>query len=175
MDLLLLPGNGKAGGEWLPRVEQALAGSFDLTRMLGYRHWSTGESEIDLDHEVSQAAEKAMDLGRYGVFAKSAGTMVTALATASGKLTPEWCLFAGLPLVMINNHGLPAKSWLEATHFPITIVQNDSDPYGSYEEVNDFLQTLDRPNIEVLEAPGNTHDYTDFNLLKSLADQLVSD
>lgn len=173
MNLLLLPGNGIRNLEWLPRVDQVLAPSFEQTAIITYKHWETGESEIDLEHETTVIAEKARVFEPYAVFAKSAGSMVTMMATANKQLHPKWALFAGLPLVMITDHSLPAREWFNASTMPITIVQNDSDPYGSSQQVHNFVNTLDRRDINVVEASGNSHDYNNLALLKHITDKLI--
>lgn len=172
MNLLLLPGNGKRSLEWIPSVEQALAPSFEQTVVVTYRHWETGKSEIDLEREAARLSEKAKILEPYAVFAKSAGSMVTAVAIANEQLQPKWCLFAGLPLVMINDHQLAANEWLSKATMPIIVVQNDADPYGSFQDVRDYLSRSKQSNITVVEAPGNSHDYDDLALMKRLAKQL---
>ncbi|GAC1391768.1 MAG: hypothetical protein NVSMB46_05430 [Candidatus Saccharimonadales bacterium] len=173
MNLLLLSGNSKRSGEWIKQVQSVLSPTFNEIINHRYTHWDTGEDEINLAHENIKLKEEVRDFEPYAIFAKSAGTILTCMATENRSLNPRWCLFAGLPLAMVHKFQLPAIEWLEATEFPVTIIQHSQDPLGSYSDVQQFIGQLARPNIEVIEVPGTTHDYMEFDLIKSFVDKLL--
>jgi hypothetical protein len=174
MNLILLSGNSKRGGEWLKEVEPVLAPLFDQTYRHAYVHWANDEPEIDLDHETERLTAPAQELTPYMIFAKSAGTILTAKATAKGSLQPTACLFVGFPLVMVKNHHLPVDNWLRTTDFPITVLQHSTDPFGSYQDVKQYFNTTGRSNVTVHELAGDTHDYIEFQTLKDFTEKLVN-
>jgi alpha-beta hydrolase superfamily lysophospholipase len=167
MNLLLLPGNSQKSGEWLHAVEQSLTANFACTRRHDYRHWQTGEREINLSFETTALANIITDYEPYLVFAKSAGTMLALRAISEDILTPKACLFTGMPLVMVAEHSLPVVDWLQKTTIPITILQNEHDPYGSFQHVSELVAAANCPNVTVVQAAGNTHDYNDFATLNA--------
>lgn len=136
MNLLLLPGNNPRHREWLLQVEQELSPLFNRTLRHEYRHWQTGEPEIDLAYESSQLIDKTVDLEPYIIFAKSAGTLLSLQAMEQGILQPTACLFAGIPLPMTEQYGLPLERWLQTVTVPVHIMQNSADPFGSASQID---------------------------------------
>lgn len=173
MNVLLLPGNSKRSGEWLKQVELELAPAFGRTRRHAYAHWEHDEPEIDLDHEVERLATSVQGLKPYVLFAKSAGTILASKAMAIDALQPVACLFVGFPLAMVTNHDLPADEWLRATNMPITVLQHNADPLGSYQEVAQFFSHTGHAHTSVHKLPGDTHDYLEFQTLKDFTVRLT--
>ncbi|HSW80750.1 MAG TPA: alpha/beta family hydrolase [Candidatus Saccharimonadales bacterium] len=173
MNLLLFAGAGRQSEAWLQRVDASLAHQYEKTYRHSYAHWESGAPDIDLDLEIGRLAAITENVSPFMIFAKSAGTMLVSRATALGILRPEACLFTGIPLIMIRDQQLPANRWLQATEFPMTILQHTDDPYGSYEEVKQYIAGTARTNAEVHEIPGDTHDYLEFDLIKSYAASLL--
>ncbi len=172
MNLLLLPGNSKRHKQWITEVERELAPLFSQTYAQNYRHWDTGDSEIDLAREVEQLSTVMENFGPYCVFAKSAGSILASKAAAETTLQPKACLFTGFPLEMVVNHNLPADDWLRATEFPVIILQNEHDPLGSFNDVAAYFKKIERQNVSVHSLPGETHNYLDFAVIKEFAAQL---
>jgi len=83
-------------------------------------------------------------------------------------LKPTSCLFLGLPLKLIQEEQIPLDELLRKLTVPITILQNDKDPVGTYDEVRQFINNLKITNVIILKAKNNTHDYTDFDKIKEL-------
>jgi len=83
-------------------------------------------------------------------------------------LKPTSCLFLGLPLKLIQEEQIPLDELLRKLTVPITILQNDKDPVGTYDEVRQFINDLKITNVIILKAKNNTHDYTDFDKIKEL-------
>ena len=172
MDLLLLSGNGKQGKDWLRKVDESLAPQFNQTYRHDYAHWDNDEPEINLDLEVERLSSLVQNLPPYMVFAKSAGTILASKAASMGVLKPSASLFVGVPLVMIHDHNLPVKKWLDETDFPIIILQHTYDPYGSFKDVGQYIKLLDRRNISIHELPGNTHDYLELQTFQDFTKSL---
>jgi hypothetical protein len=173
MNLLLLPGGSKRNKAWITEIEKTFAPNFNQTHIRSYSHWDTEESEIDLTNEVGRISEELVDFEPYCIFAKSAGTIVACKASAESVLSPKACVFAGFPLAMVINHDLPIDKWLMTTNFPITILQNNNDPLGSYDDVRGYFKNVGRQNVSVHPLPGDTHDYLDFVILNKFTAQLL--
>ncbi len=173
MDLLLLSGNSKRGKDWLKQVDMHLAPQFDQTYRHDYAHWEKDEPEIDLNIESQRLSKLAQNLPPYMIFAKSVGTILTSKNIALGTLRPRACLFIGLPLAMVHSQKLPVKEWLKKADCPIAILQHKSDPLGSYQEVEQYIEAVNRDNITVHELPGNTHDYLEFQIFNNFVRELA--
>jgi predicted alpha/beta-hydrolase family hydrolase len=167
MNLILLPGKSARNQEWLLDVEAALELSFDKTARVSYSHWTREEADpaIDLELEAQKLGKVADSMEPYAIFAKSAGTMVTAKAISEGLIKPKWCLFAGLPIFMISEYKLPADQWIANMDMPATLVQNERDPYGNYDKVSQYVHQLNS-HIRLVSVEGRvTHSYEDYDVL----------
>ncbi len=173
MDLLLLSGNSKRGKDWLKKVDAYLSPQFKKTYRHDYAHWNRGEPEIDLDLELQRLSIITKNLSSYMIFAKSAGTVLASKAVALDTLRPKSCLFVGLPLKMIHGQNLPFKKWLGSVNIPIIILQHTSDPFGSFQEVKQYVKAVNQDNIIVNELPGDSHDYSEFQVFSYFAQKLV--
>jgi hypothetical protein len=174
MNLILLPGNSKRNKTWLETVDTRLQKYFKNTYRQNYSHWDKGEPEIDLSFELKKLNKNTPNLRPYAIFAKSVGTLLALKAIYENKILPSWCLFAGMPLELVKNENIDLEKWFNATTCPIYIIQNDSDPVGNYNDVRRFLNDIDRPDINVIEAPGSTHNYDDIDFLEKLVQELLN-
>jgi hypothetical protein len=164
MKLILLPGKSKNNIEWIVKVENKLSPLFDDTKNIGYAHWENDGPVIDLELELKRLTEKVETNESHMIFAKSAGTVLTLKAIASGVLNPKACLFVGFPLLMVHNQKLPIKDWLAAVKCPVIILQHTGDPIGPYSEVANYFTNLNARNQEIVELIGDSHDYNEFEL-----------
>ncbi|MDB5184729.1 MAG: hypothetical protein JWN38_537 [Candidatus Saccharibacteria bacterium] len=166
MNLLLLGGNSLRNQAWIHQVSDSLAGDFATRTVIDYRHWQTGEPNLDFAHELSQIATAATTLGEYAVFAKSAGSILALEAIQQGILRPNRAVFTGLALPMVGEHPAALEALRTAT-IPITILQNDSDPVASYAEVAAALRDNNITSVELVSLPGDSHDYDDLGVIRS--------
>lgn len=165
MNLVLFSGNSYNNRDYAYDVKLQVEDLFEHVYIQEYRHWKTGNQLIDIEYEEVAAGHKTAELKPYTVFAKSIGTALTLKAIADGVLTPERCVFVGLPITSIAEMQLPLKEWLAKVTVPITVIQNSQDPYGSYADVVRYLKNTD---CIVIENPGDTHDYTDYQQIVQL-------
>jgi hypothetical protein len=159
MNILLLPGASVRNKEWIEELSKAYEPFYDEVRVLHYLHWNNKDLEFDLELEIHRLAKKVEGFIPYVVFAKSAGSVLACAAMANGILKPNMCLFAGLPLVMIQNHNLPLDKWLAESKCNVTFIQNENDPLGLYEDVRYFVNKLSLNSTHVYKLLGDTHDY----------------
>ena len=159
MNILLLPGAGAKNEKWIEEVSRAYEPYYDEVRVLHYLHWNNKDLDFDLEQELNRLAKKVVGLEPYVVFAKSAGCILACAAIAKELIHPKACLFAGLPLAIIQNHNLPIYRWLAESKCGITFMQNENDPLGIYEDVRYFVSKLPKKNTQIYKLPGDTHDY----------------
>ena len=161
MNLIILPGNSPKHERWLMEAASALQPFFDEITTIKYRHWQTGAPEIDEAYEIE--ALRSLDAGSfdYSIMAKSVGTVVATRAISEGILRPRSSLFLGLP---ITNplFGTSLEEYGVQNISPLTIIQNEHDPFGSFVDVSAFIAKLGATEAHLVQAPGNTHDYEDY-------------
>ena len=166
MNVLLLPGNSSRHGEWIENLKLAVSPYFQRTVTQHYRHWQTGVEMADVDYEIGISQEKVRALEPFCIIAKSIGTAIATKGTATGAFKPERLILLGVPINGAVSKDL-LKRWLDEINIPIIIVQNTSDPLGSFAEVK---AAFDRAaeNVSFVELPGETHDYLDFKAIAKM-------
>jgi predicted alpha/beta-hydrolase family hydrolase len=174
MNLLALGGESLRNQAWIHEVGEALQPMFEKVTVHDYAHWASGQSRIDLNHELNAVATAARELGEYIIFAKSAGSILSIKGIAKKDLRPRACLFVGLPLGMVKQLDGQVEGWLKALDVPVIFVQNSDDPHGSFQAVSTFLQEHMRSsNFRLVETPGDTHDYNDLPKVKELISDIM--
>lgn len=174
MNCILLSGNSLKNRDWIYDARQRLAELFDDTYIHDYNHWVTKEPWIDIKYEL-KALENHRVAEPYCIFAKSIGTVLAIQAIEQKIIQPKFALFNGIPLNYINDNYEEFGDLLSKSDVPITIVQNDLDPVGSYEQVSDFISRHchENPLVTLEAGDGNTHDYLDYDLMKKLIKQMM--
>ena len=168
MNILILGGNSPRHQQWVRDMAAALAPHYDEVRALDYRHWQTGETLADIDHEITAAGELVHDWDDYVVVAKSVGTVIATLAHARGALHASRYLLLGIPYDGIAGQTPEFDSALQ-TLTSLAVVQNQFDPYGSADMVRQRLDALGLASLELVEVPAvTTHDYTDTAQMREL-------
>ncbi len=173
MNLLMLSGESIRNKDWIYRVEPVMKPLFDSTFVHEYKHWASGQTNIDLEHELSSLRSEVESLYDYVVFAKSIGTVLTAKAITQGWLEPKKCLFTGAPLGYILPNYPEYAQDLAVSKVPTLIIQNSNDPVGSYQELNAYFDKHEHPNIEIVETAGDTHSYDDLDNLRTRAQNFL--
>ncbi|MGH7157513.1 MAG: hypothetical protein ACREGD_00330 [Candidatus Saccharimonadales bacterium] len=177
MDALVLGGNNPHNKEWVQQLKSALAPLFNTIATHDYAHWASGGSTIDFDHELRAAVAEARSLNDYVIIAKSVGTLLSLRGTASNSLRPSKAIFLGMPLNYIRQQAMEheSESWLKKTTAPMLFIQNAHDPVASASELERYLKIIVSPSlVNLVELPGNTHDYTDFPKLFELVQRFAA-
>lgn len=173
MNLLLLPGNSSNNKDWAYEARDALTSLFDRCVVHEYAHWTSGAAIADIDLEIEALKQTIKGLGDYAVFAKSIGTVIAAKGIFEGVLGPGKCIFAGAPLPLIKDRDYEYTKWLAASGKPVLFIQNSHDPVAGYEELKTYLKSSELIGYELVELPGDTHNYNDFATLKDLVRDFV--
>lgn len=92
---------------------------------------------------------------------------------ADGALQPKAALFCGFPKTFSERVGFAGMdaAWSKVD-YPVTILQNEFDPAGSYEEMDRYVKGIGK-EIEVVKTQGDTHDYEDFVDIKARLEKLL--
>lgn len=173
MDLILLSGNSAHSKEWIESVERELKDIFDSTYIHYYKHWRTGDKNIDLNYEVEKLLEYFKDKKNYIIFAKSAGAVLVLKGISEGKISPKKCMFVGIPRSWCNELGIPFTKWIKNYKTPTYFIQKTKDPYLNSDELKKILEEKDVENFKLIETPGEDHHYENLEELKDLMKELI--
>ena len=165
MNLLILGGNSQRNKEWVHKVDSSVKDLFDKTIVHEYQHWTTGAEMVDFDAELDLIAAEVQNLGKYAIFAKSVGSILSMTLIGRGRLNPSFCVFAGVALKLARESGIEVVELLETLKCPTVIIQNDNDPVGRFEEVRSLVDTGE--GIKLVETSGDDHSYDDLELIRS--------
>ncbi len=170
MNLLLLGGESLKNREWIKTVNDEFKPHFKKTYFQEYSHWQDNTPRINLDVEVEKLKNNLNNFEPMIVFAKSAGSILAIKASAEGIIKPKACLFVGFPVFLASS--LPVDKWLEITSFKITIIQHTQDPAGPYVKTKNYLDNINRANLEIKELDGDTHSYHELEYFKALLQEI---
>lgn len=168
MNVILLPGNSRRNKTWIDTVANNIRDIFDKVVIQEYSHWDSGNQFIDFDTEIEKLVQYAQGNEPFVIFAKSAGAVLALRAIEKKKIEPKALVISGLPLDLIKDNHIPVDHWLHSVSIPITIIQNDQDPVGSYEQLSEFIRPLNNTNIAIVSYPGSTHDYNDLDHIQGI-------
>jgi pimeloyl-ACP methyl ester carboxylesterase len=173
MHLILLSGNGLPNKSWIEQVDPVLTPLFESTKIQNYDHWTNGNPVIDLEAELVKLVTMAQPLDSYSIFAKSIGTVLTAKAVYDHKITPAKCIFLGLPISWSRQYHFDLDTWFTNFPIPTLIIQHNHDPYTPASEVSEFIQAKHFLSVKLVTLPGTTHDYLEFDTIKSLISEFL--
>lgn len=168
MNIILLPGNSPKNKPWVTHVANVLREDFKEIVILDYEHWKSGEPSINFEHEQTKLVRAAAHKRPFVIFAKSVGAIVALRASAENLIQPENIIIAGLPLGLIRKQHISVDSWLHHLQIPITIIQNQHDPVGSFDDIITFIRPINNTNIMVIPHAGTTHDYLDIEHIQAV-------
>jgi len=173
MNFILLSGNSVRAKEWIHNLRDSVVMKFGNTYIHNYKHWDTGEDMINFDVELNSLSEKLNNPSPYIFIAKSAGCILALKSMSKETTKPTACLFLGLPIKFAKLYSTPLSDLLIKTDVPIIIAQNDNDPFGSYDEIENIVKSLGNKNITVKKLDGNTHDYDNFGEISHILSNIV--
>lgn len=162
--LLVLSGNHVRNRDWGEQCVEFFRGDFDMVFYPQYDHWDVEGGRIDIEVELQKVKETVAGTGEsdgWYVFAKSIGSVLALLAIQHGIITPERCVFFGMPLKIAEAEVTKDWSYLSGLVLPVLAFHNDQDPIAAYEFTADIVHKL-APMITLRTLPGDTHDYRDF-------------
>lgn len=175
MNLILLPGNSKSNKEWIDEVRDSLQNLFLSTHVIYYDHWFVDEKkDIDLEVEQRKLVRIAEDLDEYVIFAKSAGSLLAIKSVREGLIHPKKCIFAGHPVNWARYKEFPIEKWIKDFAVPSLFIQKTSDPSFGFFELSNYLHENNVQEFELLEIPGDDHNYEDLELIRREIERFIS-
>ena len=168
MNLIVLAGNSIENQPWAEDVKKLFEPYFSSVSIQEYKHWKSDESLLNIDLEVESLKDLAIDCDEYIVFAKSAGSLVTAKAIQMGKISPAKCIFVGIPFDWARTNNFAAEEWLTAITQPTLVIQHSEDPFASARQVSEFIGEIQSDNFVLKEIPGDTHEYREYESIEKM-------
>lgn len=153
MKTIVLPGYSVHNKEWAEEVARNLGSKAQVHY---WRHWTEGGS-LSLKYEVERIIEE-IGKEKVDIIAKSVGTMISMEVLFKVPDFIQKIILCGIPTVSRERLELFRKA---LRHFPvlnIIIFQNSKDPFASFEEVKNFMKSVN-PKIKVIEKPRSDHNY----------------
>jgi pimeloyl-ACP methyl ester carboxylesterase len=175
MDILLLPGNSKKHKVWIDKVELEMKPLFEHSATNYYDHWWQGEDDaiIDMEAELAKLESTVDQLKSYIVFAKSAGAALALYAMNEGVISPDVCVFVGMPINWCKENGFAIDEWLLEYDVPTLFIQNKNDPAIHFDDLKDYLFERNVHNHHMVELEGDSHDYDTIPELKRLTEEFI--
>ena len=173
MKLILLSGNSVNTREWIEFVERELKDLFDLTYIQYYKHWETGNENIDFDYELNKLSNSLKDKKDYVIFGKSAGVALALKGISEGKLSPKKCMLTGIPVFWCDSINAPIRKWIKNYKTPSYFIQKTKDPAINARDLKSLLEKNKVKNSKFIEIPGEDHHYEDLEELKRLMKELI--
>jgi predicted alpha/beta-hydrolase family hydrolase len=165
MHLILLPGNAPCNEPWIRQVEQQLRPHFHSIEVLTYDHWRTGEPIINIDQEVAKLQKCTQSHSEYIIFAKSAGVLVTTKAMSEHKISPQQCIFIGVPLDWAKSNNFNIPKWIKSVNAPTLVIQHLCDPLATFSQVAAMSRSY---HLLLKQLPGDDHFYQELDIIIQL-------
>lgn len=167
MNLIILAGNSLDNKDWSANLKLLLTNSYDTIYRHDYLHWQSQQSFIDFDYELTAIKNINNKLLNYGIISKSVGTILALQAINQQILKPKWLLFLGLPLNIVSKNNYPLQTWLTNISIPTTLIQNEYDPVGSYQEIKQIVKKCQNDKLKLInELNNHSHKYNNLDLIK---------
>ncbi len=166
MQLVILPGNNITNQTWGELMRDYYGPQFTSVHLVEYEHWAKEEPIIDFDVELVKLREREQSLfpgEQTVVMAKSAGALLAFVASAEGIITPNACVFFGIPFAMAAED-IFKDDWTAVSNFSIPglAFHNRQDPTADYRYTQAVLAEY-APQIKLITTTGDDHWYGDFS------------
>jgi predicted alpha/beta-hydrolase family hydrolase len=170
VNVIYLSGESIRNKTWIYELQTQLSPLFNKTVVLEYSHWSTDSTDINLETELEKLASITQNNKDYIIIAKSIGSVLATEAISKKLAHPIKCIFLGVPVNVIEKYNYHFANYLESIQCPVLFIQNKNDPTGKCDQLVDLLNSANIPNLQynVLELPGDKHDYVDYQTLYQL-------
>ena len=174
MNLVILGGNSPRHHAWVREVAANVGPLFDKVLVWDYQHWQTGEPFCKINLELSKLNETVDSFEPYIIIGKSIGTILASQGVNRGILKPKGLLFFGTPIKSTNPGARPLGKWLSSIdQSKIIFVQNQNDPFGSYQMLQSRLKDEMIDDATTIMWPGQTHDYVDYDKMVELSSRFT--
>lgn len=153
---VLLPGYSKNNKEELESITAFLQENQKEVYKHEWLHWHDENVRFDIDTEVEIIQAEIKGLDNFGIIAKSIGTVVTVHLLQKLNVAPKFVILMGIPLDSATEYKQLYQKALSTEEFPVTIIQNDTDPLGTIGDVRSFLGNI---KYDEYAPEANEHRY----------------
>ncbi len=158
MITLVLPGFNQLNKAWAEEIKYHV----DLNQpieIIEWKHWKTGNAKDFSPLEEANGIAKKYANEEINIVAKSMGTLVTMHLFGMIPLNMSKVILCGIPLHDLKDEDKKLYEALETIPaYKTLVIQNTEDPLGSWQEVTDFLKSMN-PLMNVQQRIADTHDY----------------
>jgi hypothetical protein len=172
MKYIFLPGNSSHNKEWIDR----LAGEFNQEKtVIHYRHWSSGDKDIDIDFETDRISKLNITEDCIAV-CKSAGCYLSYTLQKRNILNIKKFVFIGFPYSWLEMKDINPVDMLKGIDTEVIIIQKSKDPAIQYEQLDRIIKenNIDARLIEYTREgePEDNHSYEDTKYLRDIINNL---
>ena len=157
MKTIILPGYSPRNKDWAEEIKEEINLGHEII-VHNWKHW-TGNKTMSIKSELDGIFDE-IDNEDFNLLAKSVGTRVAMYLIPLAKSKIKKVILCGIPtkgLVektkVLYSNGI---NCLDSQN--ILCIQNSRDPLASYEDVVNFINSINS-HIKVVEMPGGSHDY----------------
>lgn len=160
MKIFALPGISQKTERWATNLLHEFAAPDHAMTVQHYLHWDCDDTHcLSLDQEVDRLRGCEMDL----LVAKSLGVMIGLTACSRGIIAPRQIICIGTPVTGFKENNLDLRLLVTNLNVPCLFIQQAHDIVGSCASLR--AQVSDIPQAELVEIPGDNHQYKDLKLL----------
>lgn len=169
---LLLPGHSLKNKQELLDIQNFLEENDLETTAHEWLHWQDEEVGFDIETELDLITSEIKGRDNVGIIAKSIGTVVAMRLLEIMERPPEYLLLMGLPIKDADESKKALyQQALKDFPNPIFIVQNEQDPLGSMQEVQEMLEEVE---YEEDTTEGDDHRYNYPELVLDIVSKVSS-
>lgn len=157
MKTIILPGYSEHNREWAEEIKSKISLS-DEVIIHCWRHWTKGS--FSFKRELNIVLE-IIGSEKVNIIAKSIGTRVALGVIKAVDKQINKLILCGIP-------GVSRMDILQFNAFKsslnllqqerVLIIQNENDPFGSFEKVSKFIGRIN-PEIKIVSKPRSDHNY----------------
>ncbi len=150
MQTLILPGYSASNKDWVDETAKNLKVG-GVVRPFYWMHWTDENSKFDVD-EKTNLIIKHIKGDNINIISKSAGNLIALKLVTMIPDQIKKIVLCGLAINDAKSEDLEfIKMICQNNKNKITIIQNSNDPHGTYEQIKDFGNVINKES--------DTHDY----------------
>lgn len=160
MNIHFLPGLDPKTEAWAEKLMGELSVERDHLSIQRYDHWQEpGSRNIEIETEIEKLQRVTVDL----LIAKSIGTVLALFAVKNKVVRPQKMVLIGVPVLSCARENIDLKRLAEELRIPALYIQQKDDVVGSSDAL--YTEVGKAPLAQIVETPGNNHQYEDLTLL----------
>ena len=160
MKIFALPGISQKTERWAINLLNEFAPPDHTMTVQHYRHWDCDDTHcLSMDEEVERLRDCEIDL----LVAKSLGVMIGLTACSRGLIAPRQIICIGTPVTGFRENNIDLRQLVTNLKVPCLFIQQTHDIVGSAASLREHISDI--PQVDLVEIPGDNHQYKDLKLL----------